>query len=229
MMNVIQYTNKGGREENQDYLFWSSLSDSASVYVLTDGMGGYSYGDIAAKVVTDSIIEFVEQNLSTCSPVELLREALSYANDCLMLKKMALSVKQMGCVVVALLIVGEDAYLTWLGDSRIYMFRDNAEVFRTTDHSIVNELSKIKTLRAEDIDRYAAIVTKSIMGEDTLDDVPIRKVKIESGDVFVLCSDGFHKEFSVSSLANNSEKAIEEMDLSIHEASDNVSFMIVSI
>lgn len=229
MMNVIQYTNKGSREENQDYLSWSSISDSASIYVLSDGMGGYSYGDIAAKVVTDSIIEFAEQNLSTCGPVELLREALSYANDCLMLKKIALSVKQMGCVVVALLIIGEDAYLTWLGDSRIYMFRDNKEVFRTTDHSVVNELSKIKTLRAEDINRYAAIVTKSIMGEDSLDDAPIRKVRIELSDVFVLCSDGFHKEFSVSSLANNAGTTIREMDMKINEASDNVSFLMVTI
>lgn len=228
-MNVIQYTNKGSREENQDYQSWSSISDSVSIYVLADGMGGYAYGDIAAKVVTDSIIEYAEQNFSTCLPVDLLREALSYANDCIMLKKMALSVKQMGCVVVALLIVEDEAYLTWLGDSRIYMFRENTEVFRTTDHSVVNELSKIRTLRVEDIDRYSAIVTKSIMGEETIDDAPIRKVKIESGDTFILCSDGYHKEFHVSSLANNPEKTIEELNQNIVNASDNVSFLRITI
>lgn len=228
-MNVIQYTNKGSREENQDYQSWSSISDSGSIYVLADGMGGYAYGDIAAKVVTDSIIEYAEQNFSSCLPVELLREALSYANDCLMLKKMALSVKQMGCVVVALLIVEDEAYLTWLGDSRIYMFRENTEVFRTTDHSVVNELSKIKSLRVEDIDRYSAIVTKSIMGEETIDDAPIRKVKIESGDTFILCSDGYHKEFHVSSLAKNPEKTIEDLNQNIVNASDNVSFLRITI
>lgn len=90
---------------------------------------------------------------------------------------MALSVKQMGCVIVVLLIQDEDAYLTWLGDSRIYMFRDGLEVFRTTDHSVVNELSKIKALSVEDIERYSAIVTKSIMGVESLDAAPIRKVK----------------------------------------------------
>lgn len=229
MNNVIEFTNKGNREENQDYLSWSSLSDSASIYVLADGMGGYSFGDIAAKVVTNSIIEFTEQNFGKCSPVEFIRESLSYANDCLMLKKLALSVKQMGCVVVALLIIEDDAYLTWLGDSRIYMFRDNTEVFRSADHSVVNELSRIRTLRAEDIDKYSAIVTKSIMGDATIDDAPVRKVKIEPGDVFILCSDGYHKEFQVSSLANNPTETLEDLNQKIVTASDNVSFIRISI
>lgn len=87
MNNVIEYTNKGSREENQDYLSWSSLSDRSSIYVLADGMGGYNYGDVAAKIVAESIIEFSVQNLGKCTPVELLKESLSYANDCLMLKK----------------------------------------------------------------------------------------------------------------------------------------------
>ena len=229
MNNVVEYTNKGCREENQDYLSWSSFSDRSSIYVLADGMGGYSYGDVAAKIVAESIIEFSAQNLGKCTSVELLKESLSYANDCLMLKKMALSVKQMGCVVVVLLIQDEDAYLTWLGDSRIYMFRDGLEVFRTTDHSVVNELSKIKALSAEDIEKYSAIVTKSVMGVDSLDAAPIRKVKTEPNDVFILCSDGLHKEFSVSSIANHPKEALGELRSSALLANDNQSFIRVQV
>ncbi|MBO5053289.1 MAG: serine/threonine-protein phosphatase [Muribaculaceae bacterium] len=229
MNNVIEYTNKGSREENQDYLSWSSLSDRSSIYVLADGMGGYNYGDVAAKIVAESIIEFSVQNLGKCTPVELLKESLSYANDCLMLKKMALSVKQMGCVIVVLLIQDEDAYLTWLGDSRIYMFRDGLEVFRTTDHSVVNELSKIKALSVEDIERYSAIVTKSIMGVESLDAAPIRKVKTEPNDVFILCSDGLHKEFSVSSVANCPQDALGELKRSALQANDNLSFIRIQV
>ncbi len=229
MNNVIEYTNKGSREENQDYLSCSYLSDRSSIYVLADGMGGYNYGDVAAKIVAESIIEFSVQNLGKCTPAELLKESLSYANDCLMLKKMALSVKQMGCVVVVLLIQDEDAYLTWLGDSRIYMFRDGLEVFRTIDHSVVNELSKIKALSAEDIEKYSAIVTKCIMGVESLDAAPIRKVKTEPNDVFILCSDGLHKEFSVSSIANQPQDALGKLRNSAVLANDNLSFIRVQI
>ena len=135
----------------------------------------------------------------------------------------------MGCVVVVLLIQDEDAYLTWLGDSRIYMFRDGLEVFRTTDHSVVNELSKIKALSAEDIEKYSAIVTKSVMGVDSLDAAPIRKVKTEPNDVFILCSDGLHKEFSVSSIANHPKEALGELRSSALLANDNQSFIRVQV
>lgn len=229
MNNVIEYTNKGSREENQDYLSWSSLSDRSSIYVLADGMGGYSYGDIASQITVEAIIEFVEQNIGKCPVPELLQEAIVYANDSIMLKKLALSAKQMGCVVVVLLLIDDYAFLAWLGDSRIYMFRDGLEVYRTEDHSIVNELSKINTLSARDYEKYASIVTKSVMGDDTVDAAPVRKVKIMPGDVFILCSDGYHKEFSVSSLAINPEEQINELQSSSGHASDNLSFMRVQV
>lgn len=229
-MNIVrEYTNKGNREENQDYLSWCSLSDKTSIYVLADGMGGYSYGDIAAKITVEAIIEFVEQNIGKCPVPELLQEAIVYANDSIMLKKLALSAKQMGCVVVILLLIDDYAFLAWLGDSRIYMFRDGLEVYRTEDHSIVNELSKINTLSAKDYNRYSSIVTKSVMGHDTVETAPVRKVKIMPGDVFVLCSDGYHKEFSVSSLANSPDEQIAELQLSSGQASDNFSFIRVQV
>lgn len=225
MMEVSQYTDKGIREENQDYMSWLSISEDASIFVLADGMGGYVSGDMAAKVVVDSIVEFVQHNLENYLPQDLLKESLSYANDCLMLKKMALSVPKMGCVVVALLIIKNEAYLTWLGDSRIYMFRDGEEVYRTTDHSILNELKKINTLRAEDIEKYSAIVTKSIMGEDTMDEAPIRKVKVAPGDVFILCSDGLYKEYNPVALIAGDE----ELRSKATSFQDNVSYLEVKL
>lgn len=124
MMEVIQYSNRGCREENQDFSSWASLDDKSGIFVLADGMGGYEYGDKAAKVVVEAIIEYTTQNYSTEEPATLLRDALVYGNDNLMLKKIALGAKKMGCVIVALLLIDGQAFITWLGDSRLYMFRD---------------------------------------------------------------------------------------------------------
>lgn len=228
-MKVLQYTNKGSRDENQDYMSWSSLSDASSIFVVADGMGGYSFGDIAAKVVTEAAIEFAEQNIGKCTPVELLKEALIYGNDCLMLKKIALSAKQMGCVIVVLLIIGDEAYLTWLGDSRIYLFRDHTEVYRTEDHSVINQLSKINTLRAEDLEKYAAIVTKSIMGENNIDEAPIRKVRIEPGDVFILCSDGFYKDLPIKEAYGYEDSLKDVIDAYADKMTDNYTFIKVEV
>ena len=142
-MEVFEYTNKGCRAENQDYIVHGSLPDGTGIFIVADGMGGYSEGAAAARVVGDALLDFIELNFHQYTPIELLKEAIHFANDALMLKRMALSAKQMGCVITVLVITGNNAYLTWLGDSRIYMYRDGQEVYRTEDHSIVNEMGKI--------------------------------------------------------------------------------------
>lgn len=227
-MKVYEYTNKGSREENQDYVIHGSLPNG-SVYIVADGMGGYSDGAIASKVVAESILDYVEANYSQCQPVELLKEAIPFANDALMLKRLAMSAQKMGCVITVLLISNSIAYLTWLGDSRIYMYRGGKPVYQTEDHSVVNELSKIKTLTYSNIEKYSNIVTKSIMGDDKVDTAPIRRVKIQSGDVFLLCTDGVHKEISMDKAYSYDNSHKEEFDAMSDKISDNYSFIKVEI
>lgn len=228
-MKIFQYTNKGSREENQDFVIHGSLPDNSAVFVVADGMGGYSDGATASKVVSEAIYDFIEMNYRQYTPAEILKEAISFANDTLMLKRMAMAAQKMGCVITVLFVTGGSAYLTWLGDSRIYMYRDGQEVFRTEDHSVVNELAKIKTLRASSYEKYSSIVTKSIMGEDPIDVAPIRKIEIESGDVFVLCSDGFHKEIDMTKALSYDDSKKEELDVIADTISDNFSFIKVEI
>ncbi|MDE6718005.1 MAG: hypothetical protein K2J70_07425 [Muribaculaceae bacterium] len=58
----------------------------------------------------------------------------------------------------------------------------------------MNELAKIKTLRAEDIEKYSNVVTRSMMGDDNLEPLEIEKQNYLPGDIVFLCSDGLHKE-----------------------------------
>ncbi|MEZ7762044.1 serine/threonine-protein phosphatase [Prevotella nigrescens] len=228
-MKVFEYTNKGNRDENQDYVVHGSLPDGSGIFVVTDGMGGYSEGAAAARVVGDALLDFIELNFNQYSPIELLKEAVPFANDALMLKRMAMAAKQMGCVVTVLIVSDGNAYLTWLGDSRIYMFRNGQEVYRTEDHSIVNELAKIKTLSASSYEKYASIVTKSIMGDTPVDVAPIRKIEVEEGDVFILCTDGFHKEIDMYKALKYDDSKKTELDSLANDISDNYSFIKVKI
>ena len=168
-------------------------------------------------------------NYTCFEPAQLLKKAISFANDALMLKRIALGASKMGCVIAILLISGGFAYIAWLGDSRIYMYRDGEEVYRTEDHSVINELAKSRILTVQDYERYASVVTKSIMGDTPIDVAPIRKVKLESGDVFVLCTDGFHKEFDMKKALNYNNSQREDIDSIATHISDNFSFIKVEI
>lgn len=228
-MEVFEYTNKGNREENQDYVVHGSLPDGSSVFVVADGMGGYSEGAAAARIVGEALLDFIELNFDQYTPIELLKEAIPFANDVLMLKRMAMAAKQMGCVVTVLLVSDDTAYFTWLGDSRVYMFREGQEVYRTEDHSVLNEMAKMKTLSASSYEKYASIVTKSIMGNTPVDVAPIRKLAIEEGDIFILCTDGFHKEIDMTKALDYNNEKKSELDKLAIRISDNFSFIKVTI
>ncbi len=228
-MKVFEYTNKGSREENQDYVVHGSLSEESCAFVVADGMGGYSEGAMASKVVGDALLDFIELNYTSFEPAILLKEAISFANDALMLKRIALGVSKMGCVVTVLFITKGYAYLSWLGDSRIYMYRDGKEVYRTEDHSVINELAKIRSLVSSSYDKYASVVTKSIMGDVPVDVAPIRKVKIEKGDIFILCTDGLHKELDMTRVVDYNENKKDDFDSFAPRVSDNFSFIKIEV
>ncbi len=230
-MKVVTYTNKGCRKQNQDFLGWQATGEDSSIFVVADGMGGYSYGDVAARVVTESIIEFVNGNMDKYTPRDLLSEALKYANDSLCIKRLALGAKNMGSVVVVLYLLGGTAYLSWVGDSRIYLIRKNRIIFQTEDHSVINEMAKIQTLRAADYEKYASIVTQAIMGDEKAFEPGYQSFLFEEGDSFLLCSDGVHKEINVDDIICENDEVIlkAELDGRRRKISDNYTFIKVTI
>lgn len=230
-MRVFEYTNKGSRERNQDYVVHKLLSPSSSIFVVADGMGGYANGEIASKLAVQSIVEYVESNEDRLSPAEMLRESVSYANESLMLKRIALGGEKMGTVIALLYLKDNNAFISWKGDSRVYLYRDGQEVYRTEDHSIINELSKIQTLKleAQTIEKYASIVTQSIMGDDKLGKTSVAKVEVAQNDIFVLCTDGYHKEINMQYALNYDGSQKEILDAMAENISDNYSFITVQI
>lgn len=230
MMKVFHFTHIGNRDVNQDYVTHKILNDDCAVFVLADGMGGYSSGEIAAKVVADAIVEYADQHLNEVSPTRLLKQAIAYANDELYVKRLALGYKEMGCVIVCLFIVNDKAYIAWLGDSRIYVFRNGALIFQSEDHSLVNELKGSRTLKPQDFQRLSAIVTRSIMGTEDLDPIDVYELTTEQGDVFLLCSDGIHKEMIVEKLIRlNDEELQNHLELFSSSFDDNATLVKVTL
>lgn len=227
-MKVYEYSNKGGRDTNQDFVI-SKILPSAAIFVVTDGMGGYSYGEIASRVVGESIVDFVQLNINNLSPSKLLKDALAFANECLMLKRLSLEVKHMGSVLSVLLVINNEAYMTWLGDSRIYIYRNGQEVYKTEDHSVVNELAKIKCLKTSGIDKYASVVTRSIMGDENLGEIEVSHLSAENRDVFIICTDGFYKEIGIDLILKYNDSSKDDLDKKSESISDNYSFIKVEI
>lgn len=224
-MTIYEYTNKGCREENQDFISHGSLSGDGYVCVLTDGMGGYSAGYEAAKTVAESIRIYIQKNYIKSNIPNIINEAITYSNDELMLKRLSIGVKRMGCVMALLVVTKEYAYIDWLGDSRVYMFRNGREVYRTMDHTMINKMAKFNNITSDNVKKYLSIVTKAIMGENNFEIESVVKVKVEPNDVFILCSDGVHRQLNIENLVGYTESLKQDYDIKSNDMKDNYSFI----
>lgn len=229
-MTIREYTNKGSRETNQDYVMYELLENGNAIFVVADGMGGYSHGEVASRIVAESIIDSVAAHYQEEADVRrLMAEAYDYANDTLALKRIALEGCEMGTVVVSAYYDGHSAHVTWLGDSRCYLFRNGKQLYCTEDHSILNQLHKIKTLRGYDEDRYASIVTRCVMGDDKLGKIETIRIEVQKDDVLILCTDGFHKELDVRMLLNEEKSTDDVLDAKSESMNDNYTFLKIVI
>jgi len=222
-MKVFTYTNKGARDLNQDFVAYTDLNKISSVYVLADGMGGYDYGDEAAQVVSEAIIRYVREHIDDSKYAEVLQKAFAHADELLYDSRKEHDGAKMGSVVVAVLVVECEAYVAWLGDSRCYLLHSGKVAFVSEDHSLINDLKKAGSYKDSDYERYAACVTKSLMGDGEFIAPDVAHIELTEGDVIVLCSDGIHKELAVDMLPEDDEMLKKQLDAISPTLSDNCS------
>ena len=147
------------RENNEDYFMVQKLDEMASVYILADGMGGYSSGEVASKSCCLAVLDKIEQLyydfdvLTQVQIVNLLKMAIKDANDLVYkLEKTDEKYKGMGTTVVVIFVYDKDVYYVSIGDSRIYTLDEEmTKVTRITEYdTYVNELLKKRAINSAD-------------------------------------------------------------------------------
>lgn len=220
-MKIFKYSNIGNREQNQDYLVSINLQQDSSLHLVADGMGGYDFGDIAARIVGDSYVYGLSRNMS-------IDESTCIASKNIQTERHNLSVAKMGSTVAGVLLSGMKATIFWAGDSRVYVFRNNEVLFQTEDHSILNELSRKRKLSFEERERYGHIITRSIMGNDD-DKVEQHELTLQNGDELLICSDGLYNDCPVDYLVDSIREDRFDIDQQNSGFTDNHSLIYISI
>lgn len=167
------------------------------IWLVADGMGGHSAGDVASQMIADT---FRESELSGT-----LSELASSAETCLIdinrrlreLSAQRTDQATIGATVVLLLAHGNHILSLWVGDSRLYRLRHGELKQLTQDHSQVEELIKQGLLLREDAENHPAsnIVTRAVGATDEIF-VDMDYGDAREGDRFLLCSDGLTKELA---------------------------------
>jgi len=227
-MKVFSFTAKGLRKTNEDYIKSEILSDSISLHIVADGMGGYKYGEVASKTATEAIFQFFEGNAVTSNIPKYILQAVEFANSQILTLRNQYQSK-LGTTIAGVLIIESIAYAFWLGDVQIQHFRDSKQLFISESHSLINEMKSNGVISGKDIERYKNIVTRSLSGTPLEESIPIVVIQLEQGDIICISSDGFYNTITPSKLITNSEDKLNSIlqDLDSNNG-DNFSITIIT-
>jgi len=228
-MEVYSFSAKGKRENNEDFILIQQLSPDCSLHLVADGMGGYSYGELASSLACESIAEYLIANIGKADIKQLLAHSLDFANKNINAKRKQLATK-MGTTIAGVVIEGKMAYFFWLGDVRIYQFRNSEIIFQSEDHSFLNEMKGKETITTKEIERYGNIVTQSLSGNSLEKECPVVELPLRPYDVLIICSDGLWRNVHVPSLVSLTGDSMNDQLLKFENSmEDNYSVLRILI
>lgn len=189
--------------------------DDLRLYILADGMGGQSAGEVASRMTVELISNFIRQSEDSdeitwpfgIDPAlslngNRLQTAVQLANR--KVWKQADEQEEylgMGTTVVAALFGQDRATISAAGDSRVYRIRDG-EIQQLTEDDSWIRVALSEGLTTDEKARehpMRNLVTKAIGAEESIEPELVEQ-PVEDGDLYVLCSDGLYKHLDDASL-----------------------------
>ena len=186
------------RKHNEDYIGFyephriADLKTYGRLYVLADGVGGATAGDVASQYTVTKIIYTYYQKHTDDDPGAWLRRAIEEANAEIFAQNRDRSDhREMATTVVAAIIRGDELNVANVGDSRAYVIRGESIEQITEDHSLMAEMINDGVITTEQAAThpYRNVILRSVGAYETVQvDLFVRQVAPE--DILVLCSDG---------------------------------------
>jgi PPM family protein phosphatase len=237
------------RSHNEDSI---AADASKGLVVLADGMGGYNAGEVASGMATTVITTELQHLLDDTAPYKiepatgkpfadrLLREQIAKANTSIF--QAAQSQPQysgMGTTLVAAMFYDNKVTLAHIGDSRAYRLRGEAFEQLTRDHSLLQEQidSGMITPEQAKFSQNKNLVTRAL-GIDPTVEPELQVYPTQTGDVYLLCSDGLNDMVSdedigmtLQTLSANLRLAAQQLVQMANDngGRDNVSVILVRV
>jgi serine/threonine protein phosphatase PrpC len=237
-------THIGRRAQNEDAY---CVRPELGLFVVADGLGGQEGGEVASQCVVDAFTQFGERLArdaeSTwphklnprCSHEENLLAACTALAQRSVVSRRVGPLKEMGSTVVALALGRHGAAVAHVGDSRLYRLRGGKLEALTRDHSITEEMREAgmePPPRGQSA--FGHIITRAL-GTDRADP-SVQALKLQLGDVYLLCSDGLYEPLGAEGLtdrlsAASAAEACEALVSGAYEAGgrDNITAVVLRV
>ena len=168
----------------------SRIEDDHGIFVVADGLGGHSFGELASACVRDTLLDGFP--CRDGDPAQWLETQIAEANQ----RVLALQQEKnavLKSTVAALYVMGSRAIWAHAGDSRLYCIHEGRIRACTEDHSVAYKKYKAGEITRREIafDEDQSRLLRSIGGVDHSEPaVRVYEEFLSPGDAFLLCSDG---------------------------------------
>ena len=238
-MRIYSATDVGQkRKMNQDYVFASAdpVGNLPNLFVVADGMGGHNAGDYASSHAVGIVVEEIRED-ADFNPVKVIRHAIESANtEIITQAQKDEKLRGMGTTMVAATIVGHYAYVANVGDSRLYVAGEQIQQI-TKDHSLVQEMVRMGELNAEEARNHPDknIITRALGAERTVD-VDFFDLKLEPGNVVLMCSDGLSnmvEDDRIGEIISDTDRDLQERGQALisganrNGCKDNIAIVLI--
>ena len=240
------------RAENQDNLYingmyreelsdnspfrYADISEKKGFYAVADGMGGEAHGALAGLVAVQAI-RAADFHKSRDGMIKYMHERNAVICNMIMMNDGA----RIGSTFVGLNIIGDQAELANIGDSRAYMMRDGTFTQLSRDHTPTQQMLDLGFLTEEETrthpGRHRLTQHLGIFPVEMAIEPYTASLDIEAGDVFLLCSDGLTdmiEDADIKRILESSDSIEKNAEALFGEAirnggKDNITIILVMV
>lgn len=243
-----------GRERsvNEDSLLaldmapvYRSTSTPIGLFAVADGMGGHDAGDVASQLTIRTVAQMaIAETLAPSAAGEPLPEAGEWLTNAVQAANEAVHEERqsagsdMGSTLVMALLVGDEATLANVGDSRAYLLDEEGIQQITTDHSLVARLVETGQITAEEARTHPQRnVVYRVIGDQTRLEVDLYERRLGPDEALLLCSDGLSGMVSDETIwqtwrtSTSPQEACDRLVAAANRAGgqDNIAAVIVAL
>lgn len=232
-MKYFYISTKGTKKNvNQDFMLIEP-GESISFFAVCDGLGGHKGGEIASKMCANLLNKKLSKIANFTNSKTLLPNILKQINtEIYTYAKTHEDCNNMGTTCVACVIIKNKAYIVNVGDSRLYLFKNEKLKQITEDNSKVWDLFKKGLIKKEEIvdSPIKHLITKAVGTKKSVKP-DFYEIELSKKDILVLCSDGLTDvtiDDEIEEILNNN-KLDNVCDLLVAKAKSNKTKDDVSI
>lgn len=164
-----------------------------ALFVVADGMGGMGGGDVASRTAITTLFEayYSAQQAPGVSHSHMLKRALDAANAAVRQKAREVNLSRIGSTASGVLLLPDrEALIFNVGDARVYRIRQNFIEQLSHDQSVLQHQIDAGVISETQARQSRNVNVTAFIGQERPLQAIYRRAQVETGDVFLLCSDG---------------------------------------